>query len=258
MLHYQKIGTGKPIVLVHGFPNDGTTWDPLRPLRKKNHQYLIPDLPGAGKSAFVENLSLEKMAQGLLEILDKEKIDQALFVGHSMGGYTVMEAATLFPERIKAISLVHSLASADSEEKVEARRKSIRLLQNGDKGKEVFLEAMAANLFGEEFANEHPEAVAEIVKNGQKLTTEALTEFYTAIMNRSSKVDWLKQNNSIPMQWIIGDEDKATPMKEALEQCYLSKWNDVQVYRGVGHMSMMEVPVRLAQSLNTFIDYIWK
>lgn len=257
MLHYHKIGKGQPVVLVHGFPNDSSAWDTILPMLSPAYQYIIPDLPGAGKSAPLEELSLEKMARALLAILDKEAIEKAIWTGHSMGGYTIMEATQHFPGRIQAISLVHSLSSADSEEKKEARRKSIKLLQNGDSGKNVFLKAMAENLFAEAFNKEHPEAAAAVAAKGMELSADTLAAFYNAIMLRSDKTNWLKTNNSIPMQWIIGSEDNATSMKEGLEQCHLSFLNEVHLYRSVGHMSMIETPERLAKDLNSFFDFAW-
>ncbi|OJV56344.1 MAG: hypothetical protein BGO31_14750 [Bacteroidetes bacterium 43-16] len=257
MLYFNKVGAGPPVVLVHGFPNDGSTWDTILPLLSTGYQYIIPDLPGAGKSEPLAELSMEQMARSVLEVLDHESIDKAIWVGHSMGGYTTLEAAQHFPERIQAISLVHSLASGDNEEKLEARRKSIKLLQNGDSGKSVFLRAMADNLFAKEFKTKHPEAVATVADKGMELPADTLAAFYNAIMLRSDKTEWLRTNNNIPVQWIIGEEDNATSMKEGLAQCYLAFLNEVQLYRSVGHMSMMETPKRLAKDLNSFFDFAW-
>ncbi|RQO31629.1 hypothetical protein DBR32_06660 [Taibaiella sp. KBW10] len=257
MLHYTIQGAGHPIVLVHGFPNDGSNWDTITASLSESYQLLIPDLPGAGKSPFVRDLTLAKMAKALIEVLDKEHIEQAIFAGHSMGGYTIMELVTLFPERVKAISLVHSLASADTEEKKEARRKSIKLLQSSDIGKRTFVKAMAENLFSASFKEAHPEAIETIFNNGMQLSADALAAFYHAIMIRSDKTEWLQQNKRIPIQWIIGNEDNATPMAEALSQCHLSAVNEVAIYKPCGHMSMMELPDRLAKDLRYFADYVY-
>lgn len=258
MLSYKKIGSGPAIVLIHGFPNDGSTWTSLIPLLSKNYTYIIPDLPGAGRSTYLPNLSLQIMAEGVNSILDKELIESAIWVGHSMGGYTCMEAAVLFPKKIKGISLVHSLASADSEEKIETRKKSIKLLYNGEAGKAVFLKAMAENLFDLSFLTSNPGAAPLIVDKGMSLTTDSLAAFYTAIMNRSDKIEWLKMNKTIPMQWIIGTADNATPMKDAFKQCYLAAVNDVQCYQNVGHMAMIECPELLATDLNNFFEFVWQ
>ena len=257
MLHYTTTGTGAPIVLVHGFPNDGSNWNTIVPALEPHFKLIIPDLPGAGKSPFIPDLSLSKMADALIAILDKENIEQAFFAGHSMGGYTIMELASLYPDRVKAISLVHSLASADSEEKKETRRKSIKLILGGPIGQKTFIKAMAENLFATTYKVAHPEGIEEIWENGMKLSPEALAAFYQAIMDRTDKTEWLKAEQRIPIQWIIGEEDNATPMKEALQQCHLARRNDVQLYRNCGHMSMMECPERLAADLKAFASFVY-
>ncbi|HRP88457.1 MAG TPA: alpha/beta hydrolase [Edaphocola sp.] len=257
MIHYKKIGSGKPILLIHGFPNDSSNWDNVLPHLSKAYQYILIDLPGAGKSPVCTPLTLTNMALSLKEVLDKENIDQALFVGHSMGGYTTMEATQHFPERIKAISLVHSLASGDSEATKQLRRKSILLINRDEKSKMVFLKTMAEALIGKTYKEMNPEASSIIIINGLKLPTETLAGYYEAMMHRSDKVAWLATNKEIPIQWIIGTEDTATTMESALQQCYLSAVNEVQLYHNIGHMSMFECPERLAEDLNRYFEFIY-
>jgi len=244
-----------PLVLIHGFPNDSTAWQPVLPALEQRYRVLLPDLPGAGKSAMpAETLTMKMMALSIKEMLDREQVEKAVLAGHSMGGYTAMECAAWFPERIKGISLVHSLASADGAEKKETRRKSIVLMRKGDAEKEMFLKGMAQNLFAQEFAAQHPEAVREVVTRGMQLETEALAGFYTAIMNRSDKVSLLEQLD-FPVQWIIGDHDNATPLKDALEQCHKARVNSVHLYRPCGHMSFVEMPQRLQADLAGFMEF---
>jgi pimeloyl-ACP methyl ester carboxylesterase len=254
MIHYSIQGNGNPLVLIHGFPNDSTAWNPILPELAKRYKVLLPDLPGAGKSApYHQPLTMEMMAKEILSMLDKEGIDKAVLAGHSMGGYTALECASIFHERIMGISLIHSLASADSEEKKELRRKSIVLMKKGDAEKEMFLKGMSQNLFAPEFAQQHPEKLKEVVANGMKLPADALANFYNAIMWRTDKVELIK-NLPFPIQWIIGDNDNATPMKDALIQCHLPKVNSVSIYKPCGHMSFMEMPQRLTSDLISFME----
>lgn len=255
MIHYTSIGQGTPILLLHGFPNDGEAWFGIAPALAKQYRLLLPDLPGAGQSALPpEPLSLHYMAHALNTILEKEQITKVIIVGHSMGGYTALEFADLFPHKVAGISLVHSLASADSAAKKETRQKSIALMQKGALEKEAFLKGMARNLFAESYARQNPDAVAMVIENGNKLSVAALSGFYKAIMERSDKQALLSQA-SFPVQWIIGSEDQATPMAEALQQCYLAPVNDVHIYVSCGHMSFMERPEQLIQDLKSFFEY---
>lgn len=256
MIHYTVQGTGHPLILIHGFPNDSSAWGPVLPALS-HYRILLPDLPGAGQSPLpVTQLTLTHMATCIKEVMDRENIAQAVLAGHSMGGYTALEFATLFPERVKGISLVHSLASPDSEEKKENRRKAIALIRKGTAEKEMFLRGMAQNLFAADYATEHPEAVKSIVRKGMELSADALAAFYEAIMIRTDKREMLK-TVPFPVQWIIGDQDTATPMKDALEQCHLAPVNEVSVYKPCGHMSFMEMPGRLIADLDAFIRYCY-
>lgn len=258
MIHYSIQGQGHPLVLTHGFPNDSTAWNPILPELGKRFKVLLPDLPGAGKSASLEQpLTMESMALEIKAMLDKEGIGKAVLAGHSMGGYTAMECAQHFPERIQGIALIHSLASADNDEKKELRRKSIALMRKGEAEKKMFLRGMAGNLFDPGFAETHPEAVEAVVDKGMELSAEQLCDFYHAIMLRSDKTALLK-TLEFPVQWIIGNHDNATPMKDALEQCHQSKVSSIHIYRPCGHMSFVEMPARLTEDLIRFAMFCYQ
>lgn len=257
MIHYTSSGQGHPLVLIHGFPNDSSAWEAIVPVLSAHYRVLLPDLPGAGKSPLPSTpLSLEYMATALKEMLDREEINKVVLAGHSMGGYTALQFAAMYPERVQGISLVHSLASADSEAKKENRRKAIALIRKGEAEKEMFLKGMAQNLFADAYGRQHPEVVKSIVAKGMQLSAEALAAFYQAIMDRSDKRGMLPEAR-FPLQWIIGNEDTATPMKDAMEQCHMTPVNHIALYKPCGHMSFLECPEALCADLQAFLAYCY-
>lgn len=257
MIHYSKTGQGQPVILIHGFPNDGSAWNTITPVLAARYELIIPDLPGAGQSPLPEvPLTIALMADAVNGVMEKEGIEKAVLAGHSMGGYTAMEFALRYPGKVQGLSLVHSLASADNEEKKENRRKAINLMSKGIAEQEMFLKGMSQNLFAASFAAAHPEVVKDVVTRGMRLPAASLIAFYQAIMNRSDKTEALA-NFNFPIQWIIGDEDNATPMKDALQQCHRSPVNKVSVYSPCGHMSMEEMPERLSADMLSFLDFCY-
>jgi pimeloyl-ACP methyl ester carboxylesterase len=257
MIHYAKIGNteGPALMLVHGFPNDGNAWHTIAPVLATKFNLIIPDLPAAGNSEVpAGQLTMQMMAEALYHILEQEQLDKVVMAGHSMGGYAAMEFASRYPERLKGISLVHSLASADTEEKKDQRRKSVALMQKGKAELQMFLRGMSQNLFAEKFAREHPEALREVVENGMRQGASRLAALYTAIMNRQDHTGLLSQL-TMPVQWIIGEEDNATPMRDALSQCSRSAISKVSVYNACGHMSFVEMPERLISDLVEFVAF---
>jgi len=78
-IFYRNIGSGKPVLLIHGFGEDGEIWknqigflkDNL-PTGKAGFQLIVPDLPGSGKSEMIDDMSIEGMADVIKHILDTE------------------------------------------------------------------------------------------------------------------------------------------------------------------------------------------
>lgn len=252
-LSYRKQGSGPAIVLIHGFPANGELWAQLLPLLAEKHTVIVPDLPGAGKSTFSgSGLSMEDMAESIRLVLEAGGIEQAVLAGHSMGGYVALAFAERYPQMLAGLSLVHSVASADNDEKKETRRKSIELITKG--GKEAFIKQMIPNLFSAAFKTAHPAAVEDQVKKGMELEADSMVAFYEAMIARPERTKVL-ENADFPVQVIAGEDDALIPAKAALGQSRLSNRNFVSLYSGVGHMSMVEDPLRLAEDLKTFVEY---
>lgn len=256
-VYYRVYGnkTGKGIVLIHGFPEDGSLWDNIIPLLSPLFRVIIPDVPGSGKSRLNKtDVSIEELADSINIIIEAERFEEIIIAGHSMGGYIALAFADKYPEKLKGLSLVHSTAIADNEEKKETRRKSIDIIQKG--GKEYFVKGMIPNLFSQCFRDAHPDIIQQQISRGLKLESKSMVAFYNAMINRPDRVNTLT-DAIFPVQWIIGREDKVVPLDSALQQSFKSDVNFVSLYNDSGHMSMLEAPSRLAEDLNNFIEYCY-
>jgi pimeloyl-ACP methyl ester carboxylesterase len=133
-IRYAARGSGRPLVLLHGFCEFLETWDfNLRPLGEYYRVYAM-DLPGHGLSdkpyldytiAFFTDFTLSFM-----EALD---IDRASLIGHSFGGAIGISIATSFPEKVDRlilessfglgndISLLHKLCSVPVLAKTDSK-----------------------------------------------------------------------------------------------------------------------------------------
>ena len=124
------VGKGKPVVLIHGFGEDGNIWDKQVAFLKDHFRLIIPDLPGSGRSALIPDMSIEGMAEAMHSMLMNEGISACVVLGHSMGGYLTLAMAEKYPDLFRSFGLIHSSAFADSEEKKAARSKSIEFIKN--------------------------------------------------------------------------------------------------------------------------------
>ena len=234
---YRTIGKGNPLILIHGFAEDGDIWTNQIEFLKNHFQIIIPDLPGSGKSEMIKDMSIEGMAELIKAIADAEKIETCIMLGHSMGGYISLAFAEKYPEMLSSIALVHSSAFADSDEKKANRLKSIEFVKKN--GAFEFLKAVITDLFTETWAANNPEPVELQIEKSRHFTDEAIIAYYHAMINRPDRTNVLK-NFSKPILFIIGEHDKAIPFDQSMQQCYLPNQSHIHILRNSAHMGMLE------------------
>ena len=105
--HYEVMGEGEPLVLVHPGIADGRMWDGQFEAFAGRYRVIRYDMRGFGRTVVTSGgtYSHHDDLRGLLDYLG---IEQARFVGCSMGGKTVIDFALEFPGRTRALVLVGS------------------------------------------------------------------------------------------------------------------------------------------------------
>lgn len=102
-LNFKKLGSGKPLVILHGLFGSADNWFSIaRELQKTFTLYLV-DQRNHGDSPHSEEWNYQVMVEDLKELLDDEKLDQVFLMGHSMGGKTAMNFALQYPERVEKL-----------------------------------------------------------------------------------------------------------------------------------------------------------
>ena len=87
-LAYSDRGTGLPIVFLHAFPLNRTMWAEQEETLSLQFRVITIDMRGHGESdAPLRRYTLEQTADDVNALLDQLSIQQAIFVGLSMGGY---------------------------------------------------------------------------------------------------------------------------------------------------------------------------
>ena len=106
-LHYWLGGkTNAPLVVfTHGATIDHHEWDATLPIVGEQFRVLTWDMRGHGLSRPAK-FDLAEAVADLLALLDLLKVQEATFVGHSMGGNLHQEFAYHHPERVKALAML--------------------------------------------------------------------------------------------------------------------------------------------------------
>lgn len=101
MLYSRIEGTGKPLLIIHGFLGMSDNWKSFGALyAAEGFQTHILDLRNHGKSFHSDEFSYEVMCQDVLDYCNANNLDKVSVIGHSMGGKVAMLFATTYPEKV--------------------------------------------------------------------------------------------------------------------------------------------------------------
>lgn len=107
-IHYQQIGQGPDVVLLHGIASNLYCWRQIATLMKDRFRLTLIDWPGFGLSTkdIWQDYGLEAQSTRLNQILDQLNIEKTFLVGHSMGGAISIWYSHRHPERVRALALI--------------------------------------------------------------------------------------------------------------------------------------------------------
>lgn len=96
------------VVLLHGFASSLHTWEAWSQALEKDHRVIRFDLPGAGLTGAdpTGDYSDARALQVMTELLDNMEVQQAVVVGHSMGGRLAFKFAAEQPQRVSLLVLI--------------------------------------------------------------------------------------------------------------------------------------------------------
>ena len=106
-MHYQHWGnSGTPLVLVHGFAEHSSAWEPVAQQLARQHEVYAVDLPGFGYSQYTGNYSLADETRALRDFITTLKLNRPIVAGHSLGAAVVGSLALHSPQLVRGIVFV--------------------------------------------------------------------------------------------------------------------------------------------------------
>jgi pimeloyl-ACP methyl ester carboxylesterase len=101
--HIAAMGTGEPVVLLHGFPQHWWEWQAIAPvIADRGYRVYCPDLRGAGwTEADDARIERDSRLRDLLAVFDVLDIERAHVVSHDMGAITAMQLSYEHPHRVR-------------------------------------------------------------------------------------------------------------------------------------------------------------
>lgn len=109
LIHYEKLGRGRPVILVHGWIGSWRYWIPLMQQLHLKYSVYTLDLPGFGDSAKnLERYSLSQQVSVLEQFLEQLGIPKAALIGHGLGSIVVAEFANRQPDKVARVLLCNA------------------------------------------------------------------------------------------------------------------------------------------------------
>ncbi len=241
-LAYVRRGKGTPLVLIHGFPLDRSTWDEVIPLLESQFDLIVPDLRGFGSSSTMSSsYEISDMADDIAGLLDHLAIKKAALAGHSMGGYVALAFAKKYPDRVSGLALVSSQAVGDTQERKDGRYKTAE--EVAQKGVGLVVDAMTPKLSADERVQKF---VRPLIGKQSK---EGVIGGLKALAERDDLSSQLS-SFSFPVVLVHGDADALIPVDRAREIKSVLPSAKLIELPGVGHMPMMEAAEKTAEALS--------
>ena len=155
-LHYEDRGRGVPVLFLHAFPLGLFMWDDQVAALEANRRLVRFDARGFGGTPAADGaLTMDRIADDAVALLDHLGIETAVVAGCSMGGYAAFAMVRRHPQRIRALVLQNTRATADTD---EARKNRGVLAERVlAEGAGAAADAFLPKLLGETTHRERPE-----------------------------------------------------------------------------------------------------
>ena len=229
-INYEVTGSGKPVVLLHGWLANLETMKPLaKALESKFKVYNI-DILGFGKSQLPdEPLNTDGFGDFLKSLLKELKIENPILIGHSNGGRTIINAVGRGIVEPKKIVLIDSAGIKPKRSmkyyiKVytfKACKNILKILPKNEKANEIREKVL--NKFGSSDYKNSPEVLRKTMSN---------------IVNEDQR-QYLP-NIKVPTLLMWGEQDTETPIEDAKIMERLIPDAGLVCYKNSGHYSYLE------------------
>jgi len=124
-------GAGDPLVMLHGLGGTSNVYTPQMGLLGPRFRVIRPDLPGSGRSPAAATLTIQGLVDSVVRVLRVLSIEQAHFVGHSMGTILCQHIAVQHPSLVKSLVLLAPLLAPPDPARQAMRERAAKVRAEG-------------------------------------------------------------------------------------------------------------------------------
>ena len=253
-LAYTDQGRGTPVVLLHAFPQNRAMWAPQVEALSKTHRIIAPDFRGFGESdAPLGHYTLDQFADDVAGLLDYLAIQRAVFVGLSMGGYTLFAFYRKYADRVKGLVLADTKAQADTEEGRAGRFAMAQTAQT--KGAGAVADIMLPKLLSPVALQTKRDLVEMVRTTIEQTQVSGIGGALMAMAERPDSAPLLVKI-TCPTLVLTGELDGPTPPADGKLMAEKIPGARLKIIPQAGHLSNLEQPEAFNRALLDFLEGI--
>ncbi|MCU1284040.1 MAG: hydrolase [Acidobacteriales bacterium] len=248
---HEDVGSGIPVVLIHGHPFDRTMWKPQVQRLQGSYRLICPDLRGYGSNTAVNPiLHFEQFSDDVLELASSLKLGRFVLGGLSMGGQIAFECYRKFPEKISALILADTSAQLDSANVKQLRFDTADRLER--EGMHNYSREQLPRMLVPEHILKKPAAAQHVLRMMEQTSPGGAA---AALRARANRVDYseLLSTITVPTLIIVGDKDEYTPINQAEFMHTRIPGSQLKIIQDAGHMPNLEQPDAFNACIEAFL-----
>jgi pimeloyl-ACP methyl ester carboxylesterase len=253
-LAYETAGEGPAVLFLHAFPLGLFMWEAQVRALQGSHTVVRFDARGFGGSPVDDGLlTMERIADDGVGLLDHLGIARAVVAGCSMGGYAAFALFRRHPDRVRALVLQDTRAGADADE--GRRNRALLAEKTLREGAVAARDAFLPKLLGRTSHAERPELVARVEKAILGASPRAIANALHGLGARADSTPTLREVG-VPTLVVCGEEDAITPVAESKAMAAAIAGSRLAVIPRAGHVANLEEPETFNRVLLEFLTVL--
>jgi 3-oxoadipate enol-lactonase len=250
-LAYDVRGQGPALLLLHAFPLGMAMWDPQAAAFAGSHQAIRFDARGFGGSPPGDGLlTMERIADDAVALLDHLGVSRAVVCGLSMGGYAALALVRRHADRLKGLVLADTRAGADADAARAARASQAEKVRK--EGSAAIADAVLPKLVGETTHTQRPELLVRLRQMIAANPPRGIADALAGLAARADSTPTLREIR-VPTLVVCGAEDAITPLTESEALVRGIAGSRLEVVPAAGHLSSMENPEGFNAAVRKFL-----
>lgn len=244
-VHYREMGTGKPLVLVHGLGGTSLDWAPvMKTYAKAGYHVYAPDLLGFGKTEKPDiAYSISQQEQLVNAFFQSQGIQQADVIGWSMGGWIALKFTLDNPEKVRRLVVNDSAG----------------LTFHAGFGPEVFVpkseqDVKALYSLLEPKASPMPSFVARDLTRRMETNGWVIQRAVNSMMTMKDLLDGKLGGIKQPVLIVWGADDDLIPVSSGYDMAKAMPQSDLEVFQGCGHLAPAKCASQVSSKTLEFLQ----